>query len=580
MVSDLASRTLERASAAMQTARIACLPEIVKLLNTLAANTDEVSVIELAEIIQNDPVVMAKVVHAANTYYYNPNAVSVSNVVQAIHVIGFERIRSLAMSLMMAEQVSRGQTAEEQRAVAAQALASGCLAQSIAQNRMLLDKDRAFVCGCMRNFGHMIMASCMSEEYRLAKTAAHAESEDASYRRIFGLTPLDLGYQLLQAANLPEEILVTLRALPPAALATPDPKPDERMLAVCEFADRLAALSCGSALSADEFVERSTELARHYESLLPQLGDELHELIQSATNHLDHLTRTFRLRHLPPRTLSRLRACRNAVDPARLATLTATPNGQPSKSAPTPSDTGAPAQLSASSSTHTPFNGGPSVSGSNTTSQSQVEGAPSESSRSSTTQIATGARSDSPSGTSASMPMLQLPEHDWQASIKQLAAQLGAPGITRAQLRTALLEVIGTGLGARECLLFTPAEKSAEYALTEGRGRLHERVKSRPAISLRRDERTIFGVCLQRNENINIHHAQDQKIHAYTPQWLQEQSELGSFVLFPFADGEQTRGVVLVGWPDACHINLPSYHVHAIRTTIAFICKAQQRLAA
>jgi len=577
MLSELASQTLERASAAMQTARIACLPEIVKLLNTLSGNTDEVSVIELAEIIQNDPVVMAKVIHAANTYYYNPNAVSVSNVVQAIHVIGFERIRSLAMSLMMAEQVSRGQSPEEQRAVAAQALASGCLAQSIAQNRMLLDKDRAFVCGCMRSFGHMVMASCMSEEYRLAKSEAVAGSENAAYRQVFGLTPLELGYQLLQSANLPEEILITLRALPPAALAALDPTPDERMLAVCEFADRLAALSCGTALTAEEFVERSGALARQYESLLPRLGEELHELIQTATNHLDHITRTFRLKHLPTRTLSRLRACRNAVDPARLAAL-AQPSAPTSKVPDSSLETTSLPTAQASRITERVEP--PSTPSTHTRSRPPTDATPSDQRGHPIPQPSSSLTAEPFDSPRSPMQPLRLPVHDWQASIKQLAAQLSAPGITRAQLRASLLEVIGTGLAARECLLFTHSSRPTEYTLTEGRGQLHERVKSKPTIHLRKDERTIFGVCLQRNENINIHHAHDPKIHAYTPQWLKDQSELGAFVLFPFADGDQTRGVVLAGWPDACQINLPSYHVHAIRTTIAFICKAQQRLAA
>src|SRR5262245_34830607 len=132
----LAARTLDRAASALQTARVACLPEIVKLLRTLSGKSDEVSVSELAEIIQNDAVVMSKVIGAANTLGYNPNAVPVNSVIQAIHVIGYERIRSLAMSLMLAEQASRGQSAEEQREVAAQALIAGCIAQSMAGVRL------------------------------------------------------------------------------------------------------------------------------------------------------------------------------------------------------------------------------------------------------------------------------------------------------------------------------------------------------------------------------------------------------------------------------------------------------------
>lgn len=560
MVTDLATRTLDRAASALQTARIACLPEIVKLLSTLSGNTDEVSVMELAEVIQNDAIVMSKVIAAANTYYYNPNAVSVTNVIQAIHVIGFERIRTVAMSLMMAEQAARGQTAEEQRAIALQSLTAGCLAQSMAAQRPLLDKDRAFVCACMRSFGHIVMASCMFDDYKQAQQAGNRSEQDEAYRRIFGLTPIELGYQLLRAANLPEEILTTLRALPPDAIAALERRPDEQMLALCECADRLAELACDSKIPVDEFAGRSAELARRFENVLPALGDEMHGLMQSATQQLDYIVRTFRLRNLPPRTLARLRSCRNAVDPERIA---ATP---PAPVAP------APAGTSSSPPTVTATAASPSA--------ASLPPAPSLSSNSVPPIAVDLPPSHTPSvGLAPTLAALELPEHDWQASIKLLAGRLTEAGMTRAKLHDALLATIGAGLGASESLLFVHLPKQSSISLTAGCGRIHERLHRGATPHLHRGDRTVFGVCLQRNENVNIHHAHDPKIHAYLPAWFKGQTELGSFVLFPFTDATHPpEGVLLVGWPEACQIVLPSYHVHAIRSTIAFVNKAQCRL--
>jgi len=74
----------------MRKEAVACLPEIVKLMRTLSRNSSEVSVPELAEVIQKDPIIFSKVLAAANTLGYNPGRVSVTTVDQAVHIIGYE----------------------------------------------------------------------------------------------------------------------------------------------------------------------------------------------------------------------------------------------------------------------------------------------------------------------------------------------------------------------------------------------------------------------------------------------------------------------------------------------------------
>src|SRR6478736_875851 len=145
----LAAQTVDRARSAMQSTQIASLPEVVKLLRTLTGNNQQVSVIELADVIRNDPLVTAKVIGAANMLAYNPKGVEVTSVNQAIHVIGYERIRTLAMSLMLAEQVSRTQSPDVQREYAAQSLMAGCIAQTLAGGQVMLDKQRAFICAAL-----------------------------------------------------------------------------------------------------------------------------------------------------------------------------------------------------------------------------------------------------------------------------------------------------------------------------------------------------------------------------------------------------------------------------------------------
>ena len=142
---------------------------------------------------------------------------------------------------MLAEQVSRTHTPEVQREYAAQSLMAGCIAQRLAMSRVL-DKQQAFICASLRTFGQIVLSSCMAEEFHRLRKEAGGEPTDDAYREVFGLTPLELGHQLLDAAKLPEEILGTLKAIPPEAFEVLEQTPQDQMRALTEFAGELSAL--------------------------------------------------------------------------------------------------------------------------------------------------------------------------------------------------------------------------------------------------------------------------------------------------------------------------------------------------
>ena len=542
----LAAQTLDRARSAMESTRIASLPEVVKLLRALSGNSQQVSVLDLAEVIQSDPVVMAKVVGAANMFAYNPNGVEVTSVSQAIHVIGYERIRTLAMSLMLAEQISRTHSPDAQREYAAQSLMAGCLAQALAGGRAILDKQQAFICASLRNFGQIVLTSCMPDEFAKLRQEAGGEPDDAAYRHGFGLTPLELGHQLLDAANLPEEILVTLKAIPPEAFAVLQCKPDDQMRALTAFAGELAALTLDPRSDPADFAAKSEALARRYEHVLPLLHEEIYRLMDSASEQLDTIVRTFRIKSLPVRMTQRLTKCRNAVNPNRPMPVEVPP-------APAPASAAVPAKEAAP----------PTVSPVLTGSTPPV--------------IKALAAAQPPPAAQAAEPM---PVHDWSNSLDRLTGLMRQPGMSRSAMHAALLETVRTGMGARDCLLFSAGPGSKVFPLVHGLGAIYRQLQPGPTLEIVSGERTVLGVCVARNENIIIHHAREEKIQAYLPAWVKAQAALGAFVLLPVSDGDRVGGVVLVGWAETRQIVLATECVRTVRTMLALACRVGTRMAA
>lgn len=519
MSSSLAERTLQRATAALRSGPVACLPEIVKLLGTLSANSVEVSVTELADVIQKDPVILAKVIGAANTYGYNPTGVPVTTVTQAVHVIGYERIRTLAMSLVLMKHANGSQSADERQNAVALALASGCVAQAAAGSRMLLDPEQAFVCASLRNFGRIVLATFMAEEYGEVSRQEDVEAGDELWVETFGLTPLDLGRELLKASDLPEPILAALRDLSPGALAVLDTAPDAQMLAITDFASRLSALVLKSDLSAAGFSQQSAVLAERYNKVLPAIGEEIPLLLKSTEEQFSGFMRTFGIKSIPTHSLTRLRQRVAGIDPA------ASIQPAPAPAAATPAAPGA--------------------------------------------ARATFAPRSAPS--LRPPPPVTVDTFDWAGGADQLTRLLRMPGVSRAEMLSALLEIVQRGLSAPECILFSGTAGTSDFTITHHRGALGGELKA--GVGIRSSERTVFGVCLARHENVMIHSAADSKIQPYLPEWLRGVQRLGSFALLPIGAPRETCGLILAGWPNANQLTFNAEHNRLLRPLLSLASK-------
>ncbi|HQF40494.1 MAG TPA: HDOD domain-containing protein [Opitutaceae bacterium] len=119
MPSPLASQTIARIQQALRSNEAASLPEVIKLIEELSDRAFSISVQELADLISRDTMVTAKVIQAANTFGYNPFGHTVTTVTQAIHVVGFNKIRNLALSMLLIEKALHGSQPEALRESAA-----------------------------------------------------------------------------------------------------------------------------------------------------------------------------------------------------------------------------------------------------------------------------------------------------------------------------------------------------------------------------------------------------------------------------------------------------------------------------
>jgi HD-like signal output (HDOD) protein len=316
MQNEQAKATMKRVSDAMQSGQIAGMPELVRLIQTLSSRDMDVAVEELATLISRDAIILTKVLAAANTFGYNPAGIRISSVSQAVHHIGYDRVRRLATSLLLLENAQRSTRPDEQREATALALCSGIMAKTLAGKiPSQIDPEHAFICAALRNFGRIVITHSMLDDYRRATALSEIMAPDDAFREVFGLTPLELGYNLLQSGNVPEEILVALRECQPEKLESAADTHDNRLLGLSDYAMQLADIVFNPKLTAAEFAAKTHSLNARFEKLVPGVAEVVGGLLDDTEQELARFMRSFNIRTLPTHSLLRLKQRRLGIDP-------------------------------------------------------------------------------------------------------------------------------------------------------------------------------------------------------------------------------------------------------------------------
>lgn len=504
-----APQTLERARTLLESGRGAALPELLKLIETLSLDISAVTIPELAELIEKDAVVLAKVLSVANMLVNNPGMSPLTTLSQAIHRIGYTRIRNIAVSLMLIETAG-GDCPPEQREAAAQALCAGLMAQGTAEELGTHDGELAFACAALRSFGRIIMAAISPEHTREAYRLAPALSLPEALRRFYGLTPIELGRRVLSASRLPDEVMRTFRECEPESLQGVASTYDARLLGVADFGCRLSELALNAQDGADAFDRKASHLGQRFGRLIP--GVE--ELTTSIMSRADTRLRSFSVgsggRTLPAASLSRIRRRLEHLRPD--------------------CETNSDQELL--------------VRPRDTHDASELEALAEEA------LIAE---------TAAAVPPPPA-EEAWDTVLEQSGSFGTQKAAAPENPFVAALAVIAGAMETDACWLFRRTPESSGFVPTTAHG--DDLGDARPLARLREGERTVFGVCLTRKEVVVLHDTGDPTIRRYLPAWWGVMTLAPkAFALIPIQEAGVITALVLTGWRTPRRVTPSDQHV-------------------
>jgi len=210
------------------------LPEVVSELIRLLENPKS-SAEDVNKLMEKDISLTAKILRLVNSAYYGmPN--KISSVRQAVVILGFSTVKSLAISASVFDMFSSNIDEEvfSQSKFWIHSIGCACLGRVIGRMEAGVDEDATFVLGLMHDIGKLVLFQYAAEEFEAVVTLAQEESlhfYDAEHR-VLDTDHAEIGGWLAERWGLAEDVARGIRYHHAVGEAE-----ERRIPAICSFAD-------------------------------------------------------------------------------------------------------------------------------------------------------------------------------------------------------------------------------------------------------------------------------------------------------------------------------------------------------
>ena len=185
------------------------LPVIVLRIQEMAADVGS-SANQLAEVVAQDQATSAKVLNLANSAFYGFSR-KISTIRQAVVVLGFDTIRSLALSVAVYDTFSEpsGVVSFDREAFWMHSIGCGTASRLISKEMELRDGGTYFSAGLLHDLGKMILDMHFGDQYRdvVAQIAASGRPAWHVEQELLDIDHSEVGGLLAQQWKFPEVLV-------------------------------------------------------------------------------------------------------------------------------------------------------------------------------------------------------------------------------------------------------------------------------------------------------------------------------------------------------------------------------------
>ena len=249
---------------------------------------DEKGFDALAGAIVEDFALTNKILKIVNSAYYRRSGGEVKTISRAVMMLGFDAIRSIAVSLILIDHLHDKSQAKQLKDRVVSSLYSGVFAKNLADKSHLINKEEVFLSGIFHNLGKLLAIFYFNEEsmeVELLVEGGGISEEDAAIQ-VLGVSYPRLGTAIAKEWELPHYIVNTIKPYNTKAnskrLQLND---EEKMHAISSLSNELTGLIEKTDDSID-WRKKSVSLWRQYTPQLDLNDQDLVSLADQAKEDL------------------------------------------------------------------------------------------------------------------------------------------------------------------------------------------------------------------------------------------------------------------------------------------------------
>ena len=233
------------------------LSSTITTVNNLVSRENEPTS-ALADSIIKDVSLTNKLLRMVNTAYFQQFGGSVSTISRAVSILGFQKVRNAALSLMLFDHLQNKVQASDLKDQVTSSYFSGVMSRELVAKLGIKNAEEAFICAMFHRLGKLLAVFYLHDEScevtRVAK--ARGITEDAAAVEVIGMSYTDLGLGVAKQWNLPERIVSSMKTASVAGVGNTD---ESKLRALSELSNRLADAAIAPNASVREGLMKSID---------------------------------------------------------------------------------------------------------------------------------------------------------------------------------------------------------------------------------------------------------------------------------------------------------------------------------
>lgn len=213
------------------------LPEVVTQICRLV-NDPNSDASQVHDLVVKDPSMAAKMLRMVNSVYYAlPEPVH--NLEQAIAILGFKTIRSIALSISVINMFQEQNACFSMKSFWTHSVVSACLCRLVCEKAKVGDPELGFVIGLLKDLGKVLLVENAAEETRsiIAVAREYKIAFHKAAHEVIATDEAELGAWLCEKWALERNIVDTIRNQ-----HNIDKAEDRKLVAMCQFCEYICSL--------------------------------------------------------------------------------------------------------------------------------------------------------------------------------------------------------------------------------------------------------------------------------------------------------------------------------------------------